>query len=265
MFPGFTILGKFISSYSLTALAGIFTACPFAIYQYKKRGGSDISMIFVFLFGAVGVFFGMHLLYGITNIKYWVILTRAEGFVDFIKRFAAIFGGSVFYGGLLGGLLAGGISVKVQKLPAGLTTDCAAPALALFHCFGRIGCFLGGCCYGVESEHGVTFTNALVESANGVARVPVQLYEAALELVLFLGLWLLLSRGAFKGRLLLLYLLAYAPGRFALEFLRGDEYRGRLFGLSTSQIISIGVFAVAAAMFVFMPKKRGAENCESGG
>ena len=71
MFPGFYLFDKYISSYVLTSLAGIFTACPLAIYHYKKRGGNDISMIFVFLFGGIGCMFGMHLLYGITNIRQW--------------------------------------------------------------------------------------------------------------------------------------------------------------------------------------------------
>ena len=171
-------------------------------------------------------------------------------------KFATLFGGSVFYGGLLGGLLAGGISAKVQKLSAGLVTDCAAPALALFHCFGRIGCFLGGCCYGVESEHGVVFTDSLIESANGVPRVPVQLYEAVFELALFFALWALLNKGVLKNRLLLVYLFSYAVGRFILEFWRGDEYRGFLFGLSTSQVVSILVFVVSAVLFIVKPKKK---------
>ena len=256
MFPGFTIFGKFISSYSLCALAGIFTACPLSIHWYKKRGGSDISMINVYLFGAIGVFFGMHILFGITNITYWHILADSAEINDFIMKFATLFGGSVFYGGLLGGLLAGGISAKVQKLSAGLVTDCAAPALALFHCFGRIGCFLGGCCYGVESEHGVVFTDSLIESANGVPRVPVQLYEAVFELALFFALWALLNKGVLKNRLLLVYLFSYAVGRFILEFWRGDEYRGFLFGLSTSQVVSILVFVVSAVLFIVKPKKK---------
>ncbi len=256
MFPGIHIGSYFLSSYAILAIVGIFTACPFAISKYKKRGGSDISMIFVFLFAAVGVFLGMHLVFGITNIKWWGKLFEAVDFLDFIKRFAAIFGGSVFYGGLLGGILAGWISIKVQKLPAALTADCAAPAIALFHFYGRLGCFLGGCCYGIESEHGITFTDSLVESANGVPRVPVQLYEAVLELAIFLVLWRLLDKGAFKGRLLSMYLLAYSVGRFILEFWRGDEYRGFLFGLSTSQLISIPVFLLSALYFIFAPKSK---------
>lgn len=259
MFPGFTLFGKFISSYMLTTLAGIFTACPIAISRYKKRGGNDISMIFVFLFGAIGCAVGMHLLYGITNIQYWGRLVSAGSFQEFFDAAVTIFGGSVFYGGLIGGLIGGYLSMKYQKLDYGLTSDCAAPSIALFHAFGRVGCFLGGCCYGVEWEHGITFHNALIESANGVPRVPVQLFEAGLELALFLLLSLLLKKGWLKDRLLAVYLLIYSVGRFMLEFLRGDDYRGFLFGLSTSQLISIAVFA-AAVVFMVMRRSRSSKT-----
>lgn len=251
MFSGFTLFGKiFISSYAICSLFGIFTGCPLAIYYYKKRTGDDISMIFVFLFSALGIFLGMHLLFGITNIEYWGELLKATDFIDFFKRFGILFGGSVFYGGLLGGLIAGGISAKVQKLPLADVTDCAAPAIAIFHGFGRIGCFLGGCCYGIEWEHGITFHDSLIESANGVPRVPIQLFESGFEFALGILLWVLLSKRKLHGRLLCVYLLIYPVGRFILEFWRGDDYRGFIFGLSTSQCISIGIFVGTLAFLI---------------
>jgi len=256
MFPGFFLFNKFISSYVLTALAGIFTACPLAIHRYKKRGGDDISMIFVFLFGAIGCMVGMHLLYGITNIQQWGSLFSAPGFGEWWESAQMIFGGSVFYGGLIGGLIAGFLSIRYQKLDPALTADCSAPSIALFHMFGRIGCFLGGCCYGVEWEHGITYTNSLVPSANGVPRVPVQLYEAGLELALFLGLSFLLIRGILKGKLLAVYLLVYPVGRFILEFWRGDDYRGFLFGMSTSQLISIALFVGTIVFLIVSAVKK---------
>lgn len=264
MFSGFSVMGLFISSYSLCIIAGIFAAFPLAVLRYKKRGGDDISMILLLLFAAVGAFVGMHLLFGLVNIPHWDILTRAKGVLDWIKRFFALFSGGVFYGGLIGGLIAGGISMKLQKLPAALTCDCIAPSIALFHAFGRVGCFLAGCCYGVESEHGIVLTQSMVESANGVPRVPVQLYEALFELALFAALSVFLNKEWFRGKLISLYLLTYAAGRFVLEFWRGDEYRGFIFGLSTSQFISVFVFAAAAVCFIFAPagkEKSRREQC----
>ncbi len=251
MFSGFQVGPVFIGTYGICALVGIFTACPLAIHLYKKRTGNDIPLIIMFLFAALGVFFGMHLLFGLTNVAYWKLLFNAGSFKQWIERFAAIFGGSVFYGGLIGGLIAGGISIKVQKLPAGTAADCGAVAIPLFHGFARIGCFFGGCCYGVEWEHGITFHNSVVESANGVPRVPIQLFEAGFEFLLFGLIFLLFSRNKFSGKLLAVYLTVYPVGRFILEFWRGDEYRGHLLGLSTSQFISVILFFGSIVYLIF--------------
>lgn len=259
MFPIFTIFGKEIGSYVICAAIGIFVACPIGIKLYKMRGGNDISMILMYLASAIGVFFGMHILYGITNISLWHTLGEATGFWDFILKFANIFGGSVFYGGLIGGLIAGHIYIKRTKMPIDTATDCAAVSIPLFHGISRVGCFLGGCCYGVEWKHGVTFTNSLVEQANGVPRVPVQLFEACYELLLFSLIFILINKTAgFKGKLLEVYLLLYAVGRFILEFWRGDDYRGYLFGLSTSQIIAVLMFA--GSLFLLVRRRRTREN-----
>ena len=256
MFPGFTLFGKFIGMYGVMALVGIFVACPLAIHWYKKRTGDDTSLIFVYLFAAIGALVGMHLLYGITNISYWGELLKATDFIDFCKRVATIFGGGVFYGGLLGAIAAGMISVKVQKLPTDIASDCMAPSIPLFHGFARIGCFLGGCCYGIESDFGFVFEHSLVESANGVRRLPVQLFEATFNFLLFFLLWRLLAKNKLQGRLILLYLMIYPVGRFTLEFFRGDEYRGFLFGLSTSQWISIILLIVSSILFIIKGRKQ---------
>lgn len=255
MFPGFTIFGKHIGMYSVCAVIGIFAALPIGINYYKKFTGKDIPMILTYLVSAVGVFVGMHVLYGITNISQWYTLLESSDLLDFIKRFALVFGGSVFYGGLIGGLIAGFFYVKKTGMPFDITTDCAAVSIPLFHGITRVGCFLGGCCYGVEWEHGITFTNSLAEGANGVPRVPVQLFEAGYEVLLFGLIFILLNRELLKGRLLALYLLLYAVGRFILEFWRGDDYRGYLFGLSTSQIIAIGMF-IGSLVFLIIKHRR---------
>lgn len=250
MFPGFDLFGIYISSYTLTALLGAAMAVLFAVTAYKKRRGSFYPMLITLLLSSVGVGIGGSLLYGITNIRYWHFLFETESFGRFVAAAARIFGGMVYYGGLIGGIIAGMIVIKAKNYPVGDITDCAAPGVALFHAFGRTGCFLSGCCYGIESDFGFIYHNALIESANGVRRFPVQLFEAGFELLLFFVLWRLLEAKRLKGKLFLLYLLVYPVGRFFLEFFRGDEYRGFIFGLSTSQVISLLLFAAAGIGFI---------------
>lgn len=263
MFPGFYIGDRLIGSYALCAVAGGFVACALAMSLYKKRCRADADMILMILCSVPGAFIGMHLLYGITNIGHFGILAEAEDIGDVAATLGALFGGSVFYGGLLGGIAAAAIYIKKSKMDPGLAADCCAAPFALFHCFGRIGCFLSGCCYGVEWEHGFIYTEALMDSANGVPRFPVQLAEAAFELMLFLLLWRLIHRGKLKGQLFTLYLILYSAGRFILEFLRGDEYRGFLAGFSTSQIISIIIFATCAAILMKHLSRKKSSNTES--
>lgn len=251
MFPGFNIGTLFIGSYGICALIGIFTAFPPAFARYKKLEGNYLPLFVACIWAAVGVFFGMHLLYGITNISDWKLLLSVKSFGEFSVLFQTIFGGSVFYGGLIGGIIAGVISIYVQKLPSDTASDCLAPAIAQFHGFARIGCFMAGCCYGVEHENGITFKNSIVTSANGVPRVPVQLFEAGFEFLLAAALWyFLLKVPRLKGKLLILYLMIYSIGRFILEFWRGDDYRGFIFGLSTSQFIGILVFSGSLIFFI---------------
>lgn len=240
MIGSFTFLGKEISSYAVAAIIGILLAGSFAYIKSKRNRLDEVRMVFLLLFSAIGVFVGGHLLYGITNIQYIGYIFKAKDFTEFINIFGLIFGGQVFYGGLLGGIAAGVIYAKATKLEnLGGYADILAAGVPLFHTFGRIGCFLGGCCYGIESSFGFTFHNSLIESANGVNRFPVQLFESGFNLVLFFVMWALLNKGVLKNRLFFLYLFTYAIGRFTLEFFRGDSYRGFLFGLSTSQIVSL--------------------------
>jgi len=165
--------------------------------------------------------------------------------------------GFVFYGGLIFGAAAFFITARRWKLDALRAADLFAPALALGHTFGRIGCFLAGCCFGSPTTCpiNVTFTNPASEinpSYLGVPLHPVQLYEAAGNLAIFFLLNAALRRKLPGGAVVALYAALYSALRFSLEFLRGDD-RGVLhLGLSPAQLISAAVFAAAAAVFLRM-------------
>ncbi len=132
--------------------------------------------------------------------------------------------------------------------------DIAAPALALGHFFGRLGCFAAGCCWGREAVHfplAVTFTSLKANALTGVPLYiplyPTQLMEAALNLVNFLFLMHLYKKRKFRGQVIALYILNYSVIRFFVEYFRGDPDRGYVFGgmehpwssLSSPQLISI--------------------------
>jgi phosphatidylglycerol:prolipoprotein diacylglycerol transferase len=234
--------------YPIMALCGIFAAGIYVCFICKKEGHDDNDGIRFLLIAAIGVFLGGHLLYALVNFREITALTNniqdIHTWGDFLYYFMNIFGGSVFYGGLMGGIGAGFIYINKHREKSYLI-DIVSPAVPLFHFFGRIGCFLGGCCFGIESLFGFTLDHAIIEEANGINRFPVQLLEACFNLALFLCLHNIRNKQMINGKLLCLYMLLYSLGRFLIEFLRGDEYRGILLFLSTSQIISVIIFCVA--------------------
>lgn len=131
------------------------------------------------------------------------------------------------------------------------------PGIALGHAFGRVGCFLGGCCYGkVSFSHGVVFPDGspadLDIPNNLVGSVPVlptQLWEAGFELLLFL-LMMALYRKVKKYNLEG-WLVTYGIFRFVLEYFRGDDRGATGFFLSPSQLMSVVLVVAGILLFLF--------------
>lgn len=253
MMPTIIFFGYEISMYSICALTGIICAVIlFVVLHRKDNTLNSVQKVNIPLVSGLGIFIGAHFLYGLTHIDHiWWVLCHLNvafsGWEIFIAYMADIFGGMVFYGGLFGGLLAGGIYCKCMKLDPWLYADAYAPCIPLFHAFGRVGCFMAGCCYGIENSWGFVYENALYDAANGVTRLPIQLIEAGGELLICAMLTVIAYRHKYrKGTLICLYLFSYAILRFITEFFRGDEIRGIFLGLSTSQWISLLILVILA-------------------
>jgi len=170
-------------------------------------------------------------------------------------------GGLVFYGGFIGALITGIWYVKRHGMPIWKTADIIAPAVALGQSLGRIGCFSAGCCYGRETDvpWAVTFTDPNSLARIGIPLHPTQLYEAALDLGIFLFLISFRKRKTFEGQLIWLYTLLYAIVRFIVELFRGDPRGSALDNLlSTSQFIGIVMAVVASTMLIKLGRKKSA-------
>lgn len=261
MFPTIEVLGRTVGTYGLCAAIG-FLLMLLCVGLLARRMGRDPDQTVVMaLVAFAGVAVGAVALYGLTNAPAIarVVAAFAAGSYpsvgDFLHDLAACFGGFVFYGGLAGGLVAGCLYSRSRGWDLPGTLDLFAVAVPLFHVFGRIGCFMGGCCYGVEADWGVTFENSLVAGANGVPRVPIQLIEAACNLVIFCIVLALFLKGRMRGRLIAVYGLLYASVRFVDEFWRGDVFRGIWGPFSTSQWISLAV-VVAAVVYLAVVRRR---------
>jgi phosphatidylglycerol:prolipoprotein diacylglycerol transferase len=169
--------------------------------------------------------------------------------------------GLVFFGALLGGAAALFWTAHRLGLPALELADRAVPFAVLGQALGRIGCLLGGCCFGRpwNGALAVHYDDPLAPAAiSSVGRHPVPLYEAALLLALFVLLLRRPVRDAGSGRRVLAYLASYSAMRLLLECLRGDSIRGIYFGgaVSTSQLIAGAVLLACATLRLQVPAAR---------
>ncbi len=241
MFPTIELFGREIGYYPLMVLCGVFAIGIYVSVTSEKRKYDYTDAIIFLLIIVIGLMVGGHLLYALVNYKSFSVFGDIENIntpAKFFNALSLVLGGNVFYGGLIGSIIAGYILVRKNN-EYKKYVDIIVVGVPLFHFFGRIGCFLGGCCFGIESKIGFIYKYNPIEIANGVRRFPVQLLEASFNLFLFFLLHYLLCKRKFENKLIYVYLTIYATGRFFLEFLRGDAYRGIWFSLSTSQIISI--------------------------
>ena len=153
--------------------------------------------------------------------------------------------GGVFQGGLAFGILFALWYFRRHKMPTWKIADIAGAVLALGHGFGRIGCFLAGCCYGSDCSvpWAVTFRDPYAHSLTGVPIDvpvhPVQLYESALNFLNALVLYLILRKKRFDGQVFSLYILNYSVIRYFTEFFRGDHPSRAFFLHGSSPFLSV--------------------------
>ena len=159
-------------------------------------------------------------------------------------------GGLAFFGGAALGLPAVAGLLLWYRKPAAFLLDRTIPFLLLAMAFVRIGCFLQGCCYGVDT----TFRWGVALPGENFLRHPVQMYESAFLLALFAVTvsW----RSARPGSVLLTCALFYGAWRFGIGFLRADEMRNAPFGWTHSQWIGLSVAVLAAPLLIWRLRRR---------
>lgn len=157
--------------------------------------------------------------------------------------------GFVVYGGILAGLVAAWIYIRRKGMSLSSTLDIFLPPVALAQAFGRVGCFLAGCCYGrpTKSWIGVVFPEGCSAPA-GVPLIPAQLISAAGDLLIVSLLLAYERRKADYRSLAPAYFCLYGTGRFLIDFLR-DDTRGSVGAFSTSQFISVFIVILSVMLF----------------
>jgi phosphatidylglycerol---prolipoprotein diacylglyceryl transferase len=243
VFPRLFQIGNFyLPTYGVLVASGVLLGLWISVRNSEKQGinGDDAWNlgIYMVLAGIVGA----KILYIINDWSEY-----SGGHWREIFSLNTLQAGGVFSGGLIAALAMGAWYMRQRRMPPLRTMDAFAPGLAFGHVLGRFGCFSAGCCYGKPTNQfwGVTFTNPLAKLVSqtplGVKLEPTQLIEAAAEFINFVFLMWLLKRKKFDGQVFASFMMLYGIERFLIEFLRGDEGRGEVFGglISGTQLIAI--------------------------
>jgi len=236
----FYIGGKAVYWYGIMVALGFLAAVTHLTLLGRRDGrpagfGSDLAF-WLMLSGILGG----RIAYVLADIGY------------FLREPAAIIridqGGLIYYGGFVAAIFAGFVFARLHRIAFVDLADYAITSVPLGHAFGRIGCFLNGCCGGKEANV------AWSVFQNGAYRHPVQLYEVFVNLVIYVMLLRVYCRHRRPGEVLALYCIAYGTARFFLEFLRADERLVSPF-LSLGQIISLALVAAGLVMWIVFPKR----------
>ena len=240
MYPELFSIGKFtIYTYGVLVALGFFVGMQYIVKYSKNIINKQQIYDFLFYVILIGII-GARIFYVLLNLPYYI-----SNSLEILQVWK---GGLVYYGGFIAVLIFAFLYCRYKKINIVKLMDVFAPALALGHTFGRIGCFFSGCCYGKNTDCFLAIAH----------KHPTQLYEACGNLMIFFILHNFLKKSHKDGYVFVSYMLLYSILRFSVEFFRGDD-RGTFFlGLSPAQNISIIIFVIAIIILLFT--KNGAKN-----
>ncbi|MBQ3115820.1 MAG: prolipoprotein diacylglyceryl transferase [Clostridia bacterium] len=247
--PYLNVFGRAVPWYGIMFAVGMLVGGLASAIRGKKRKIDRFDAVVGAVFAAVGGLIGAKLMaiFGsIDAIAYYRI-----PFIDVMR------GGFVFYGGLIGGFIGLVVYCKIYKESYTDYLDSFAVSVPLGHVFGRIGCFIAGCCHGKPYDGwlSVTYTHALDGNTPlGQSLLAVQLIESFSLLILYIILEVVYYKANKKGLPTCLYIIGYSAIRFTLEFFRADEARGGgfIFNMSTSQLISVLLVSTMVVTLIYL-------------
>jgi phosphatidylglycerol---prolipoprotein diacylglyceryl transferase len=227
MLPRLPLGNTQVDAYALFFVLGWLVGGGIFYLEVKRRGWPLEKLLFAMVGCVVGAVVGA-VISGMLFFDWREVLTRLVTFQ---------LGGKSVVGGIAGGFLGVEIAKKLVGYPHS-TGDAFALAIPIGHAIGRVGCLLGGCCFGAPTRlpwairypagapaHATEAALGQID-VHAVTSLPVHptpLYEVMFDLCLFAVLFAMRDRLRVRGNLFRVYLLAYAAFRFALEFVRADS------------------------------------------
>ncbi|MDO8535478.1 MAG: prolipoprotein diacylglyceryl transferase [Candidatus Omnitrophota bacterium] len=230
----------YVYSYGLMVAIGFAVATLLAYRHADEFGINKERVIDLGIVMLVGGIIGARIVYIALNFHYY--LRNPLEIVNLTK------GGLVWYGAFILGMVSASWFLKKHKISFWNAADLFAPYIVLAQAFGRIGCFLNGCCYGSAAPF--DFMLSVVFPEESVLRYPTQAFSAIALLLIFVVLRIWQKKRHFFGEIFLGYGILYSIKRFGMEFLRGDNPK-IFYGLTISQLISVAIFIICSCLFIY--------------
>ncbi len=247
MHPYIQITSEFrIPSYGIMMMLGLFAASALGLVRVHKAGLRWESAVVLIACGFGFGILGSTVLYVIVSYNWSELIELLCSGALFTEEKL----GLVFYGGFLAAIPGVLFGARLTKAHLRDYVPAMVPCIPFGHAFGRIGCLMAGCCYGIPTSLpiGVVYHNPISDAPDGVALFPVQALESLLLLVIFVMLIAYTKKRRTPVRIVGLYFMLYAVCRFCLEYLRYDAIRGHVAFWSTSQWISILMLLVGSGL-----------------
>ena len=234
----FSIFGLKVHAYGFMIDMGIIAAYVLLNLRYKLYNGvKKENVIDILILVAVSGMLGSRILY--------VLLYRSE-FPTFQSMLAIWNGGQAFHGGLILGIICIAVYCRFKRLSIPVILDMLAPALCIAYAFGRIGCFLNGCCYGMVSDLPIACPMPTDEGIRNC--LPTQLFSSLSGFIMCALLIVFQNRFRKPGTQFFSFIAMYGIYRFILEFFRyyppaetfGAFTKGQYLSLA---MILLGIFA----------------------
>ncbi len=209
---------------------------------FRKRAArlglneGDASNLVVLLFGC-----------GILGARiYYVIWNWHEQFARAPVEIVMIqHGGLVSFGGILGACTALVVWARVKRQSLASLADALAAPFTLGHAFGRIGCFMNGCCYGLPCDLPWAVQQNSPPEIAGIPVHPTQIYEFIGLLDIFVALLVIERIRRYPGQVAWAYCILYSILRFVVEFFRGDVAHDILGRFTLAQVACAIMLIVA--------------------
>ncbi|MCL2357069.1 MAG: prolipoprotein diacylglyceryl transferase [Defluviitaleaceae bacterium] len=191
MHPFIDFFGINVPTYTVLFIAAIVAAWFLHRFLAKRSVLALQDVALTFVIGASGGLIGVVSLRPIMHAVRIAFSWQDYRHMSFLELADYATGELVFYGGLLGGILAIVLFCRKFEIDLVHIFDIFAPAVALAHAIGRAGCFFAGCCFGMRVEAGhplefmaVIYPDASLAAPSGVPLLPTQLMETGFLLVL---------------------------------------------------------------------------------